>query len=131
MKYSVKEVYTSCSRITLTLYALVQPQSRYLRESLFLGNITCLCVRLVRYRYLVGDTWAFVPNEGIGPSTFVESLRMPNPTADWERVGDRFYRKVKLYDAVFDQDLELENYIIAGAPYGGAIGNLLLSKNVD
>ncbi|MCJ1248988.1 hypothetical protein MMC30_006209 [Trapelia coarctata] len=46
---------------------------------------------------------------------------MANPTADWERVGDRFYRKVKLYDAVFDQDLELENYIIAGAPYGGAI----------
>ena len=47
---------------------------------------------------------------------------MASPTADWERVGDRYYRKVKLYDAVFDQDLELENYIIAGAPYGGAIG---------
>ena len=47
---------------------------------------------------------------------------MANPTADWERVGDRFYRKIKLYDAVFDQDLELENYIIDGAPYGGAIG---------
>ena len=47
---------------------------------------------------------------------------MANPTADWERVGDRFYRKVKLYDAVFDQDLELENYVIAGAPYSGAIG---------
>lgn len=47
---------------------------------------------------------------------------MANPTADWERVGDRYYRKVKLYDAVFDQDLELENYVIAGAPYGGAIG---------
>ncbi|KAL8768887.1 MAG: hypothetical protein Q9209_004941 [Squamulea sp. 1 TL-2023] len=47
---------------------------------------------------------------------------MSNPTADWEQVGDRFYRKVKLYDAIFDQDLELENYIIAGAPYGGAIG---------
>ncbi|KAI4132895.1 MAG: hypothetical protein LQ347_002386 [Umbilicaria vellea] len=46
---------------------------------------------------------------------------MASPTADWERVGDRYYRKVKLYDAVFDQDLELENYIIAGAPYGGAI----------
>ncbi|KAL8929102.1 MAG: hypothetical protein Q9172_000645 [Xanthocarpia lactea] len=46
---------------------------------------------------------------------------MSNPTADWERVGDRFYQKVKLYDAVFDQDLELENYVVAGAPYGGAI----------
>ena len=47
---------------------------------------------------------------------------MASATADWDRVGDRYYRKVKLYDAVFDQDLELENYIIAGAPYGGAIG---------
>ena len=49
---------------------------------------------------------------------------MSSPTADWERVGDRFYRKIKLYDAVFDQDLELENYVIAGAPCAGAIGNL-------
>ena len=47
---------------------------------------------------------------------------MSNPTANWEMVGDQFYRKVKLYDAVFEQDLELENYIIAGAPYGGALG---------
>ncbi|KAI4243599.1 MAG: hypothetical protein L6R40_003423 [Gallowayella cf. fulva] len=46
---------------------------------------------------------------------------MSAPTSDWEKVGDRFYRKVKLYDAVFDPDLELENYIVAGAPYGGAI----------
>ncbi|KAL2000523.1 hypothetical protein VTN02DRAFT_2963 [Thermoascus thermophilus] len=44
-----------------------------------------------------------------------------NPLADWERVGDRFYRKVRVYDAIFDEDLELENFIIAGAPYGGAI----------
>ena len=50
---------------------------------------------------------------------------MSNPTADWERVGDRFYRKIKLYDAVFDQDLELENYVIVGAPCGGAIGTNL------
>ena len=47
---------------------------------------------------------------------------MSNPTAGWEKVGDRFYRKIKLYDAIFDQDLELENHIIAGAPYAGAIG---------
>ncbi len=49
---------------------------------------------------------------------------MSSPTADWERVGDRFYRKIKLYDAVFDQDLELENYVIAGAPCAGAIGKV-------
>lgn len=47
---------------------------------------------------------------------------MSKPTANWEKVGDRFYRKIKLYDAVFDPELELENYVVAGAPYGGAIG---------
>jgi len=55
--------------------------------------------------------------------------RMANPTADWEKVGDKFYRKIQLYTAVFDQDLELENYIVTGCSYGGAIGMLaLLSK---
>jgi hypothetical protein len=52
---------------------------------------------------------------------------MANPTADWEKVGDRFYRKIQLYTAVFDQDLELENYIVTGCSYGGAIGMLLIS----
>lgn len=47
---------------------------------------------------------------------------MANPTVDWEKVGDRYYRKIQLYTEVFDQDLELENYIVAGASYGGAIG---------
>ncbi len=47
---------------------------------------------------------------------------MAHPTANWERVGDRYYRKIKLYDAAFDQDIELENYILAAAPYGGALG---------
>ena len=51
---------------------------------------------------------------------------MSKPTAGWERVGGRFYRKIKLYDAIFDQDLELENHIIAGAPCAGAIGVLYL-----
>lgn len=27
-----------------------------------------------------------------------------------------------MYDVIFDEDVELENYIIAGAPYGGALG---------
>jgi len=47
---------------------------------------------------------------------------MANPTAEWERVGGKFYRKTQLYTAVFDQDLELENYIVTGCSYGGAIG---------
>lgn len=55
-----------------------------------------------------------------------ESMSNPTaPTAGWERVDDRYYRKVQLYDGVFDQDLELENYIIVGAPYGGALGTEL------
>ena len=50
---------------------------------------------------------------------------MSNPTVDWGRVGDRYYRKIKLYEDVFDPELELENYIVAGAPYAGAIGMVL------
>ncbi|KAF4181485.1 hypothetical protein CNMCM7927_000558 [Aspergillus lentulus] len=44
-----------------------------------------------------------------------------NPLANWERLGDSFYRKVSVYDAIFDEDVDLDNYIVAGAPYGGAI----------
>ncbi|KIW03814.1 uncharacterized protein PV09_05114 [Verruconis gallopava] len=46
---------------------------------------------------------------------------MSKPTANWDKVGDRFYRRVQLYTSVFDPDLELENYTIAGAPYSGAL----------
>ncbi len=45
-----------------------------------------------------------------------------HPTTGWEKVGDRFYRRIQLYTAVFGQDLDLDNYIVAGAPHGGAIG---------
>ena len=41
---------------------------------------------------------------------------------DWEKIGDGYYRKVQLYSQVFDPELELENHIIAGAPYAGALG---------
>ncbi|EHY53179.1 Vacuolar protein sorting-associated protein 16 [Exophiala dermatitidis] len=44
-----------------------------------------------------------------------------NPRAGWEKIGDQFYQKVQLYESVFDPDLELENYLVAGAPYGGAL----------
>ncbi|KHJ32046.1 putative vacuolar protein sorting-associated protein [Erysiphe necator] len=46
---------------------------------------------------------------------------MSNPTVDWEKVGDKYYRKIQLYTSIFDQDLELEYYILTGCPYGGAI----------
>lgn len=55
----------------------------------------------------------------------------PNPLADWERVGDQFYRKSRIYDAVFDEDVELENYIAVGAPYGGAIGILVVNILIE
>ncbi|KAI0816380.1 vacuolar protein sorting-associated protein [Xylaria sp. FL0064] len=48
-------------------------------------------------------------------------MEATNPTAGWEKVGAVFYRKTQLYTAVFDQDLDLDNYIVAGAPYGGAV----------
>ena len=50
------------------------------------------------------------------------AVTMSKPTANWEKVGDKFYRKTQLYAAVFDQDLELENYNVVGAPYSGAVG---------
>lgn len=54
---------------------------------------------------------------------------MSKPTADWERVGDRFYRKTQLYTSIFDDELELENYQIAGAPFSGAVGTRTGMKN--
>ncbi|KIX08743.1 uncharacterized protein Z518_03400 [Rhinocladiella mackenziei CBS 650.93] len=44
-----------------------------------------------------------------------------NPRAGWEKIGDQFYRKLPLYESIFDPDLELENYLVAGASYGGAL----------
>jgi hypothetical protein len=46
---------------------------------------------------------------------------MSKATADWERVGDRFYRKTQLYTSVFDPELELENHVLVGAPLAGAV----------
>lgn len=52
---------------------------------------------------------------------------MSAPTADWEKVGDSFYRKIKFYEAILDPELELEYHVIAGALYGGAIGTSIRS----
>lgn len=49
-----------------------------------------------------------------------------NPIANWDRVGNSFYRKIQAYEAVFDEDLELESYVVAGAPYSGALGWLTI-----
>lgn len=49
--------------------------------------------------------------------------------ADWESVGDRWFRKTQQYTAVFDQDLDLDNYIVTGAPYAGALGKSFEHKS--
>ncbi|WPH01995.1 Hypothetical protein R9X50_00484900 [Acrodontium crateriforme] len=46
---------------------------------------------------------------------------MSNPREHWSQVGDKFYRKTPLYTDVFDEDLDLENYVVTGAPYSGAV----------
>lgn len=43
-------------------------------------------------------------------------------TADWEVLEDKYYRKILLYSELFGEDLDLNDYVIAGAPYSGAIG---------
>lgn len=45
-----------------------------------------------------------------------------HPRAEWESVGDKWFRKTQTYTEVFDQDLDLDNYIVTGAPYAGALG---------
>lgn len=44
-----------------------------------------------------------------------------NPRAGWEKIGTEFYRRVQLYTSVFDPDLDLTEYQIAGAPFSGAL----------
>lgn len=58
-------------------------------------------------------------------------MESTHPTAGWEKVGDRFYRKTQLYTAVFDLDLDLDNYFVAGAPYGGAVGACIMTHHVE
>lgn len=50
-----------------------------------------------------------------------DEMTLANPRAGWEKIGTEFYRKVQLYSSVFDEDLELDNYFICGAPYSGAL----------
>ena len=48
-------------------------------------------------------------------------MTLANPRTGWEKIGNEFYRKIELYTSVFDEDLDLENYFIAGAPFAGAL----------
>ncbi|KAA8914859.1 Vps16, N-terminal region-domain-containing protein [Sphaerosporella brunnea] len=49
-------------------------------------------------------------------------------TTDWEVLEDKYYRKILLYCELFSEDHDLNNYVIAGAPYSGAIA---LYRNED
>lgn len=42
--------------------------------------------------------------------------------AEWERVGERWFRKTQQYTSIFDESLDLDTYVVAGAPYAGALG---------
>ncbi|KAG7141937.1 Vacuolar protein sorting-associated protein 16 like [Verticillium longisporum] len=48
-------------------------------------------------------------------------MDIAHPSVGWESVGDKWFRKTQLYTEVFDQDLDLDNHIVAGAPNGGAL----------
>lgn len=41
--------------------------------------------------------------------------------ADWEPVGERWFRKTEHYSNLFDDDLDLNHFLLVGAPYGGAL----------
>ena len=56
---------------------------------------------------------------------------MATATADWRKVGDQYYRKIQVYNDVFDPDLELDNYIVTGAPYSGAVGRHFLRSSMN
>jgi len=47
---------------------------------------------------------------------------MASPTATWGTVSDTYYRKLTLYSSLWDGDFDLDKYIVAGAPFGGALG---------
>ncbi|KAK9453805.1 Vps16, N-terminal region-domain-containing protein [Dipodascopsis uninucleata] len=46
---------------------------------------------------------------------------VPNPTLGWERLLDVFYRKRTEYSLLWTDKIELSDYVVAGAPFGGAL----------
>lgn len=64
----------------------------------------------------------FTNNYNIQSNGRLAPMTAKNPRSGWEKIDNQFYQKIQLYESVFDQDLELENYLVAGAPYGGALG---------
>lgn len=48
----------------------------------------------------------------------------------WERLQDKFYRNIEGFYLQWN-NLNIEDYIIASAPYGGAIGKTYHSSHVS
>ncbi|KAF3930538.1 hypothetical protein ABW19_dt0202508 [Dactylella cylindrospora] len=48
---------------------------------------------------------------------------LQNPTSTWELVSGQYYRKFTLFTPSWaqDEDFNLDDYIVAGAPFGGAL----------
>ncbi|CAG9993459.1 unnamed protein product [Clonostachys byssicola] len=44
-----------------------------------------------------------------------------HPTSEWESVDGKWFRKTQLYTEVFEQDRDLDNFIVVGAPFAGAL----------
>ena len=55
-------------------------------------------------------------------------MNISHPRNGWEGAGERWYRKVEHYVSVFDEDIDLDNYVVAGAPFAGAIGEFLMNR---
>jgi hypothetical protein len=55
-------------------------------------------------------------------------MAVEHPRTGWEGGGARWFRRTQLYTAVFDEDVDLDNYIVAGAPYAGAIGGWMAAR---
>ncbi|TDZ32210.1 putative vacuolar protein sorting-associated protein 16-like protein [Colletotrichum spinosum] len=51
-------------------------------------------------------------------------MEASHPSAAWETVGAKSYRKIQLYTEVFDATLDLDAHIVVGAPYAGALALL-------
>lgn len=50
-----------------------------------------------------------------------------SPTDGWELVENHFYRKIQSYTELWEEDeIDLDDYMVAAAPYGGALGMWLI-----
>eukprot|EP00003_Mantamonas_plastica_P023305 TRINITY_DN416_c0_g1_i1.p1 TRINITY_DN416_c0_g1~~TRINITY_DN416_c0_g1_i1.p1 ORF type:complete len:831 (-),score=270.28 TRINITY_DN416_c0_g1_i1:30-2522(-) len=56
------------------------------------------------------------------------SSLLAHPTAEWNQLYDRFYRKREVY--TMEWDVDLENYTLAAAPFGGPVALIRDSSKI-